>query len=133
MLGRSEAEQLPALFLDCFAIGGGDRGVKANPKGRLLLVLAKLPGAGSEAIDEHAAGNDAISAPHRLAVSVTHDTSTISVRKEQIVVLRNKARRSRGFRVRSRRIGEIEQLPPLLVPEAHELWTQPLEDVPKSG
>jgi hypothetical protein len=50
------------------------------------------------------------------------------MRKQDVVVLRQKARRSGGFWIRTRCVREIEELTAALIAKRDEAWSEPFDD-----
>ena len=61
-----------------------------------------------------------------------HDAAAIRVREQDVVVLGQVAHGGRRVRIGERRVGEVEELAPVLVGEGPELRAQPLDDLAQS-
>src|SRR3712207_4985245 len=92
-----------------------------------------LPQAAEEAVDQYGAADEAFCGTQPLEMRFADDPGPIGVGYEQVVVLGQEAHGRRRIRVRTWRIGKIEELVAHLVVEGCQTRSQPLDNVAQPG
>ncbi|CAO0827969.1 hypothetical protein SMICM17S_00187 [Streptomyces microflavus] len=116
-----EARQLPCLLADSGPLGTGERpqrsdrhGVPAGVRARFRL---HVPGRGDSAVDQ----DDPDAGDRQAPVGVVDDPGAVVVAEDRIVEGRQEPYGRRGFGIRARRVGQVQQFPAALVAEGDQL------------
>src|SRR5215204_5230326 len=115
------------------AILFGQRLERLDDERSLPAGSLRLPRPLHEAVDKEGGRNHAVPGGDRLAVLIDDDAGAFGVGEDHFVKLGQETRRGRGFRVGPRGVGQVEQIPAVLVAKGKQARPQPLDYLAEPG
>jgi hypothetical protein len=95
----------------------------------VLAFASDPPSTTNEAVDQHRPERPAIIGSQQLSMGVGGDTGAVGMGKKRVVVLGQESRWRGGVGIGPRRLGQVEELTPTLVPEHRQSRPKPLNDL----
>src|SRR5919106_1808460 len=132
-LGACETDEPLPLLGQGVTIFFGQGLERFDLEGSLTSAPLGLPRPADKTVDEHGGRNHAVLRGDRFAVLLGDDAGAIGVREDEVVELRQEARRSRGVGVGHWCVGQVEELFPALVAEDAKARPDTFDHLPEPG